>query len=253
MLPTRSTFLAGDLAGRHPGCIHPQRRYHGATSSSDVVVPEPGAQNVSSSQFSQMLPLALFVAGGLVAGGCRAQMPTIAEDGSPAEQIAATPSHYSPWVVEVDGVARWRTISFKDVGLGLTDPNAPMSHPAVLEAIAESLAAELQMSPVAGPMTAASFDPAAADPAEHVVCANSHVYVDVWRGQNPDRWGYSLWSGCGEDDQFAWREIAEVAAPTGDALDWVQPLTRDIAAVLQTATHTGCFQRDCACGSTMAC
>ena len=156
-----------------------------------------------------------------------------------AEKVTAEKSfHYSPFVVQVQGSKYFQSISFKDVGLQRpeSDPNDP-----VLEAIAESLSLHLTEDG-AGLMTRVAYDEAQLDPGNHTACGQNHIYVDVWR-KGERGWGYSLWSGCGEESNFEWREIPD--APAGEIVDEVEPLTQAIAESLRAASKSECFTKAC--------
>ncbi len=110
-----------------------------------------------------------------------------------------------------------------------------------MEVIAESLAQHLTESGV-GMMTQVAYDEDMLDPNNHTSCGQHHIYVDVWR-KSEEAWGYSLWSGCGEDDNFAW---IEVQAPGSDDITAaVEPLTQSIVQSLTKASETSCFQKSC--------
>lgn len=146
---------------------------------------------------------------------------------------------YSPWVVRVsDERARFSEISFKDVGM-MSVPEAERAD--VYEAIAESLAVELGHDEGLSLPGEVHYSEAMSDPSNHLSCAARHVYVDLWDGTAPSRWGYSLWSGCGDEDQFAWREIARPR----DSDAAIASLTRSIASSLRDAVRTGCYTRQC--------
>ena len=158
-----------------------------------------------------------------------------------AAQVAATDptaTPYSPWTVEVEGVPAFDHISFKDVGLR---PGDAWVHEVLASGLAEELMT-LAPEPIAATVT---FDPVYADPAHHVACGDAHVYVDVWHSESPDRLGYSLWSGCEEDAQFAWRELPMTTVDLDDAATTLAPLTQHIASALGDALETGCFRRTC--------
>ena len=157
--------------------------------------------------------------------GCR---PSAA----PGPERAETPAQYSPFEVVVDGNVPYDVISFKDVGLGLTRTEQAFAY----EAIADSLS--LEISAVLAVRARSSFVPARAHPSFHQSCEARRVYVDLWRPGGRG-WGYSLWSGCREDDNFALQEL-----PKADASQ-VEELTRSIAASLAHATHASCFAKHC--------
>jgi hypothetical protein len=178
--------------------------------------------------------------------GC--QLPTGEKSGGD-EQAAAesaeeesTESHYSPFGVKLANGEHFHIISFKDVGLRRQDPkpNDPL-----LETIAQSLAYELQVAEGMQLSPRVVHDEALADPKEHVKCEANHLYVDVWRGEAPDRWGYSLWSGCSMEGQFAWREVPSTTDPDEDMTKAVEPLTEGIVESLADARQKGCFQKTC--------
>lgn len=154
---------------------------------------------------------------------------------------ALAPSvHYSPFLLRVSGAAPFRIVSFKDVGI--TSATRAL-RPLLYEAIAHSLAHQLNSDPSRALSSDVDYSEEIADPANHTHCESEHIYVDIWQSQQPPRWGYSLWSGCGEDEQFAWEELA---APAGDDLiGKVEPLTRQIASSLREAVDSGCFRKSC--------
>ena len=83
------------------------------------------------------------------------------------------------------------------------------------------------------------------DPSNHLACGSDHLYVDVWQSDAPKRWGYSLWSGCGEDDNFAWKEISYEPSVAGDLSHDVKPLAQSIVASIREANARGCYQKTC--------
>ncbi len=129
-------------------------------------------------------------------------------------------------------------ITFKDVGMSIP----PDDRAFVYETIAESLSARLSEDAGMSLDVQVLYSDAAADPAHHRACAANHVYVDLWHDAAGPKWGYSLWSGCGEDAQFAWRERT---ARGPDPAITVEPLTRDIVADLAHAVAIGCFSKHC--------
>jgi len=182
--------------------------------------------------FPCLLPLVVLL-------GCDAEAPGRVE----APKAEPAQYSYSPFVVELSGDGLpFHQISFKDVGMSLPQDTRAFTY----ETIAESLSAELGSS--SQPMeTEVRYSEAAADPDNHRHCQGQHIYVDLWhnavsRAESSSKWGYSLWSGCGADDQFAWREL-QVSGP--DPVSTVSPLTEGIADSLRDAMRTGCFQREC--------
>ncbi len=146
---------------------------------------------------------------------------------------------YSPFVVSLAGSHHFKQVSFKDVGLKRTEPgpNDPL-----LEVIAESLAIHLSESQL-NVQAQVSYDETILDPLNHVACGGDHLYVDIWRSGD-DRLGYSLWSGCGDNDNFAWKEVPASFEPTDLALI-VDPLAASITESLAQATKNSCFQKSC--------
>ncbi len=178
------------------------------------------------------------VAAFLVAVGCQ-KMPTVAAvepDEQPAPQY-----HYSPFVVQVpDSGMQFRTITFKDVG---THRATPAPDDELLQAVAEAVAHNLQMTPeLEVRESLVSYQEELSDPANHLACETEHLYVDVWDGS--DKWGYSLWSGCSEDDNFDWKQV-EIPADSVDLPSRVEPLGRAIARSLVAAHRNGCFTKSC--------
>lgn len=143
---------------------------------------------------------------------------------------------YSPFVVQVRGDVPYQQISFKQVG----EPIASVDPAVLFEAIAESVALELSVG-AGGLISETIYDPRVTDPAVHKACGAAQIYVDFW--QESDGFGYSLWSGCGEESRFA---LDQVGAPEQESVaDQVTPLARAIARRLSRATETRCFQRTC--------
>lgn len=147
---------------------------------------------------------------------------------------------YSPFYVTVSGGEHYHTITFKDVGLLRTDHTI---HDPLLEVIAESISQELANGAL-GYHAEVAYDHSLADPSNHRACGDRHVYVDVWN-RDETTWGYSLWSGCGEDDNFAWKEVKGPAMADGELYERVEPLARSIHNSLQAAEQTECFRKSC--------
>ncbi len=158
------------------------------------------------------------------------------------EKRAAPPKyHYSPFVVQVpQSEMVFGVITFKDVGLQREskDPNDP-----VLETIAESVSYSLQSVPqLEVRQSRVEYHEEMSDPANHRSCETNHLYVDVWDGG--EKWGYSLWSGCGEEDNFAWQEVS-IPPNTSSLPDRVEPLAESIAQTLAEAHDRGCYTKQC--------
>ncbi len=156
----------------------------------------------------------------------------------PAPEEAEGPV-YSPFVVTVDGAAPYRSITFKQVGSLVSDVDRAV----LFEALAESLVLELQ-GETHEFVSHMSYDPSVAQPGAHLACGAAQIYVDFWErsGAEPG-FGFSLWSGCSEDDRFALEDVE--AGSEGEITAWIEPLSRGIAAALRRAGSTGCYQRSC--------
>lgn len=146
---------------------------------------------------------------------------------------------YSPFVVSLAGNHPFKVVSFKDVGLKRA---TPVPNDPLLEVIAESVAQHLSQSTL-NVEAAVSYDEAILDPNNHVACGSDHLYVDIWRSGDT-KFGYSLWSGCGEDDNFAWKEVPATFEPD-DLATVVEPLAASITETLSAATAKSCFQKTC--------
>lgn len=149
--------------------------------------------------------------------------------------VEAPNASYSPFVLRMSAELPFGRISFKDVGMSLE----PEGRALVYEEVAQSLSHALAADPELPMSSEVLYSEAVADPASHLACGVDHIYVDVWAPQGTERWGYSLWSGCSEDDRFALREVDRVGAEDVDAL------TRDIAAELRRAVTRRCFVKRC--------
>lgn len=144
---------------------------------------------------------------------------------------------YSPYLVRVKADHMpFDVISFKDVGLDVGDDTS-----LTYETIAESLALQMSVEPTLSSEVVYSKD--ILDPANHKTCGSRHIYVDVWSTQEPQQWGYSLWSGCGEEDRFAWHQLPRPHSE--DPVVAVEALTRSIADALRDASARSCFTRGC--------
>lgn len=151
--------------------------------------------------------------------------------------------HYSPFFVSVPGGAHYHRITFKDVGLIRSDytPEDPL-----LEVIAESISHEFlnrdQML-----MSEVGYDQTLLDPENHKSCGDRNVYVDVWN-RDETTWGFSLWSGCSDESNFAWEEVVEPPHPEDvepPLYERVEPLAKEIHRALRTAEQTECFSKHC--------
>lgn len=155
---------------------------------------------------------------------------------------AAAQYHYSPFVVHVpQSQMVFDRITFKDVGL--TRDSTGADH-LLLETIAESISYELQITPELGVLQSrVDYMAEYTDPTNHQACENHHLYVDLWNRASD--WGYSLWSGCGESDNFAWEEVPASATEEEDLAERVAPMSSAIAAKLVNAHEQQCFVKKC--------
>jgi hypothetical protein len=160
---------------------------------------------------------------------------------SPAEpERAAAKNPYSPYGVQVHENQHFDVVTFKDVGVShFGEQRDPL-----LEAIADSLAMNMSIDPTMPYIARLVHDEEFANPDSHIYCDMNHIYVDVWTSEEPDRWGYSLWSGCSESDQFAHEEL-EVDLHSDDYLSAVQALTNRIADDIRRADRDDCFTQSC--------
>ena len=165
-------------------------------------------------------------------GACRAPVEA---PPPPAEAPPAPKPAYSPFVVQMSVELPFDRVSFKDVGMSV-DPD---ERAYVYEEVAQSVAASLSADPELPLSSEVLYSEAVADPDHHLACGAHQIYVDVWAPQGVERWGYSLWSGCSEEDRFAFEEIDREDARDVDALG------RGIAAALRRAVETRCFVRSC--------
>ena len=142
---------------------------------------------------------------------------------------------YSPFVVEISSSVphelSFSVISFKDVGMSIDPSEQSYEYEALAEGVADRFAASF---PEPERQASVRHLPEITDKDQHVACEAGHIYVDLWKAAKGT--GYSLWSGCGEDDEFAHRELA-----TMDSI----AVAKDIAHELRRATDKGCFTRHC--------
>ncbi|MEM9072455.1 MAG: hypothetical protein AAGE52_28370 [Myxococcota bacterium] len=171
---------------------------------------------------------------GALGVGCGSSEATPDPLQSPELTVPAVPESsdpiYSPFVVQV-GDAPFSVISFKDVGMSIPQDDREFMY----ESLAEGLSMEL-----ASMESAVQHMPHMSEPANHLSCEGQHIYVDLWR--EDQGWGYSLWSGCGEDDQFG-RHAVEVEGD--ERIASMESLSTHIASRLRDAVRTGCFTRHC--------
>ncbi len=155
--------------------------------------------------------------------------------------ITDAPRWYSPFVVRIEGDKLFDTVSFKAVGKLASSDSARQL---IFENLAEALAENLRQSDGLTVDTDVDFDAFVADPASHCACEGHHTYVDFWRRAEPAMgWGFSLWSGCDADSQFAWEEL-----PIPEDLNKAEAqylLAERIAQRLSSAMRNGCVDSTC--------
>ena len=193
----------------------------------------------------------IWIAAGLFAAGCdrvpaeaTSQPATITDEPSEAPEAAESDetSPYSPFGVQLSDSAHFDLISFKDVGL---KPPESSSRKLLFEAVAQSIAYQLKVDEAFEVQPRVIYDEALADPNNHTYCEKDRLYVDIWHGTSPERWGYSLWSGCSEAQQFAWRELEDERAISTELDEAVEPLARGIVDSLSKAAREDCYRQAC--------
>lgn len=168
------------------------------------------------------------------AAGEATSAPATARSATPT---ADAPTHrYSPFAIRLDGHRTFDVVTFKDVSRPLPDPALQTD-----ELMAEAFAIALRRSHP-GLMTEVVHEPALLDPSNHVFCDQRHLYVDFWQS-SVEKWGYSLWSGCGEDDRFAWQELDGPAAY--DLAAQIDRVVEHMSHRLRVADTAACHQRRC--------
>lgn len=188
------------------------------------------------------------VAVSLATAGLIAVRPAQAAIGACGQEVRASDAQvwYSPFIVRVDGDKLFDTISFKAVG-GFSGDKAARQR--LFERLAGFLAEGLRQGPGLKVTTAVYFDAFIADPASHCACEGRHAYVDFWRAQEPDgKWGFSLWSGCNADSQFAWQEVSRPQSQAKTSTqDEAMPriLGLQVAKTLAQAMRSGCADSSC--------
>lgn len=148
---------------------------------------------------------------------------------------------YSPFALKVSGMDDFDIISFKSIGF--VEPLGGTKG-LVLEALAASLRRELEAHSDLSVRAEVYHDESLTKSQNHRSCEMRHIYVDVWHSKSPERLGYSLWSGCDERTQFAWREVPSNGEDKS-IVDQLTPMTRDMADKIANATVSDCFQRFC--------
>jgi len=161
-----------------------------------------------------------------------------------AGEVVERQHYYSPYYLTLKGGDYvFRTVTFQDVGMKQPEPGEMA--PEVLQTIADSLAKKFSEHEGLSLASEVLYDKALEDPNNHLFCESEHLYVALWRGYSPDRWGYSLWSGCAEEHQFAWEEVLDPVGLDKDVVGSVEYLTASIAESLSQATEAKCFFESC--------
>ena len=164
-----------------------------------------------------------------------AEFDPLGSDTSQRNMVPKPNADYSPFVLRLSGHTTFSTISFKNVTTGVSASQVDF------ELMAESLAMALRQS---HPhiLVEVVYAPEFLNPTNHLFCAERHLYVDFWGLQTGQVWGYSLWSGCGEDDRFAWRQFDGYFRNI--ALQ-IERITLDMGRSLKRADERACYQRAC--------
>lgn len=145
---------------------------------------------------------------------------------------------YSPFVVDISSPhMAFETISFKDVTKG----GISSSRDEIMETLADGLGTSIVDDPVFNASYELRYDEEITKPSNHVSCGQNHLYIDVW--EYADHFGYSMWSGCSADDEFAHSSV--VVKPSDDPTDLIAPLVSDIHKKLAKAHSTKCFLKTC--------
>ena len=176
----------------------------------------------------------------VVFAGCDDSQPSQPQE---PEQHQQHEEYYSPFVLDGHGELDFDTVSFTDVGINVEE-GGPADR-FVLEAIAESLAYELTDREQFEYEATVTYNEEMQDPDSHLYCDRDHLYVALWRGYKPDRWGYSLWSGCHEAQKFEWDEIPDELGDDADTVTWVEPLTESIVDSVVEAHEEECYVAKC--------
>ena len=198
---------------------------------------------------SHLRAIAYILVAASILGACNRAAPSAppqaAQDEAAETEVSAEERehHYSPFMLTASDASIFKTITFTDVGLKQPEPG-PVD-PVLLETIAESLAQTIAEHEVLDFTPEVAYDERLLDPQSHLFCEEHHLYIALWRGYDPDRWGYSLWSGCNEEHQFAWKEVVETPSADTDLVSAVEPLTESIADTLAEATRKRCFLAKC--------
>ena len=152
-----------------------------------------------------------------------------------AQAQSAQSTDYSPFVLRLNGHPAFSTVSFKNV------TSKTSASQADFELMAESLALSLRRS---NPnlLVEVVYAPEFLNPTNHLFCAERHLYVDFWGLKKNHVWGYSLWSGCGEDDRFAWRQLENQVA---DIAIQIERIAHDMGQSIKRADERGCYRRMC--------
>lgn len=145
---------------------------------------------------------------------------------------------YSPFVVDISSEKMvFNTISFKDVTQGDVSPQRDTT----METLADSLGMAIGEDPSFKASCEMRYDEEITKPSNHKACGQNHLYIDVW--EEGDNYGYSMWSGCSAEDEFAHSSVA--LPKSEDPNKRVAPLVSAIRKKLVTAHSTKCFLKTC--------
>lgn len=182
---------------------------------------------------------------------CRNQTesPEAAQSDSPAaekpsavDDSESTPPYYSAFGVKVRHNEHFDLISFKDVGLDRSDPkpNGPF-----LEALAQALAYRFDTHDSLAADARLVYNESLADPEEHTYCEKDRLYVDLWHSSAPSRFGFSLWSGCSNNQRFEKTEMPGPSIDKAPPENVVEPIAKEIVDSVQSAERRDCYKKAC--------
>ncbi len=158
-----------------------------------------------------------------------------------AADTAERAKRYSPFAIRVEGSFPFDVVTVQDVGLHLTDG----LDQGLYEAISQAISIALDGNEFFEVRANMFYVEDVSNPTHHEFCDSDHLYVALWHGTHPDKWGFSLWSGCGELDEFAWREFEAALGVSEIPFDSIETLAAEIVSAVETAARTQCFQKRC--------
>lgn len=139
---------------------------------------------------------------------------------------------WSPFEVALHGHPAFSVVSFKVYGQAA----APEAQEMVADALALALRVRDRLS------TEVVYAAELMSPAAHRYCEPAHLYIDLWPEDGDGRWGFSLWSGCSEEDLFA---RAKLASPAADLAGQLVDVAGRIDRSIRAADARACYVRAC--------